>query len=134
MEEKTLETVISKGTEWRIGNTVIDLHPIRLKDWPDASKLMYLLSFESLADIAYIAGIEGLKTLIDIVARASELPEGKRDHFTVLDDITDSDFKWLRQIISAQNDINMDRLLDQVAKISGNPKNVKAPNSPLSMG
>lgn len=116
-----LENAVGKSVEFRIGNTVIDLYPIMIRDWTETSKLMYILNFESLADIAYVGALDSLKQLIMIAARSGEI--SNTDHFSVLELMTNEDYKWLRNILSAQNDIDMDRLLDKVSKISGKPKN-----------
>lgn len=128
MSDIPVAAAVGKGDEWRIKNTVIDLYPIRLKDWPDASKLLFLLNFDSLADIAYTQSTDALVALIHIAARYEELET--KTQFEAIQDMTDTDYKWLRNLLSAQNDIDMDRLADKIAKISGDRKNAEAPSSP----
>lgn len=131
MSDTSVDAAVGKGAEWRIKSTVIDLYPIRLKDWPDASKLLYLLNFDSLADIAYMGLTDSLVTLLHIAARYDELES--KDQFEVLQDMTDADYKWARNLLSAQNDIDMDRLMEKISKISGDRKNAVAPSSPSPM-
>lgn len=127
MSDTSVDAAVGKGAEWRIKNTVIDLYPIRLKDWPDASKLLYLLSFDSLADIAYTGSTDSLVTLIHIAARYDE--QESKTQFDALADLVDWDYKGFRNIISSQNDIDMERLLNQISKLSGERKNAEAPSS-----
>lgn len=122
MSENTIENATGGSQELRIGNIVIDLYPIRLRDWIEASKLLYILNWDSLADVAYVGGLDILKDLVRVAARASE--KSDNSNLEALESMTDKDFKWLKQIMSAQNDIDMERLLDKVSKISGKPKNV----------
>lgn len=114
------------GILYRIGNRCIDLYPIRIRDWTDASKLIYVLSFESLADVAYLKALETLVDLVKIAARAETLPD--QSVFEMLDDMTDQDYKNLKQILTKQNDIDMKRVMNDVSRITGR-KNLATPTS-----
>jgi hypothetical protein len=120
MAQKSVKEALGQPSIIRIDNIGIELHPIRIKDWPEASKLIYLLDFESLADIAYIEGLSDLKALIQIVGRASE--KDKLD-WSIIEDMTDEVFKTFRELTISQNDIDLKRVLAKVASVAGDQKN-----------
>ena len=128
MPEDQIGKAVGASESLRIGNTVIDIYPIRLEDWPDASTLMYLLHFESLSDIGYVKKTEELEDLIRIAARAKELPN--TEHLAIIKKLIDPEYKVLLKIMKSQNDIDMDRLIASVSKVTGGrSKNVETPIS-----
>ena len=114
------------GTPFRIGYKVIDLVPIRLRDWPEASKLIFTLRFDSLADLAYLQSTDSLVKLIKVAARHEEIED--ETVFDMLNDMTDKDYKILKRIMTQQNDIDMERVLKDVSRITGR-KNTGTPTS-----
>mgnify|MGYP000592364899 CR=1 FL=1 len=127
MAEKSLENSLARPRALRIGNAVVDIYPIRIKDWPEASKVIYILDFESLADIAYLQGIDSLRTLALIAARSEE--SERTDLVELIDSITNDEYRELRATLMEQNDIDMERLHSKLAKLTGNQKNAQTPLS-----
>lgn len=126
-EESLAQTVATDtGVPFRVGNRVLDLYPIRLRDWPTASKLIYLLRFTSLADIAYLQSFDTLKNLFRVAARIENIDD---DRLSLLEDMTDKEYKIARSVMTKQNDIDMDRVMKDVSRITGR-KNIGTPTSP----
>lgn len=114
------------GVPLRVGNRVIDLYPIRLRDWPEASKLIYILRFPSLADIAYLQSFETLKNMFKVAARLDDVND---ERLGLLEDLTDKEYKVARSIMTKQNDIDMERVMKDVSRLTGR-KNIVTPTSP----
>lgn len=126
-KDERLEKSLGLPQTFRIKNTVFDLYPIRLIDWSDAQKLMFLLHFESLAEIAFVERLDDLRLLVRIVARANDLED--TSHLETIEQMTQVDYAEFRKIVMEQNDIDLERLKNTIASISGRPKNAGTPAS-----
>lgn len=126
--EANLEQMVATdtGVAFRVGNRVIDLYPIRLRDWPEASKLIYILRFTSLADIAYLQSFDSLKQLFKVAARLDDVND---ERLNLLNDMTDKEYKIARSVMTQQNDIDMERVMKDVSRLTGGRKNIVTPTS-----
>lgn len=127
-DEDTLAQSVATdtGVAFRVGNRVLDLYPIRLRDWPAASKLIYILRFTSLADIAYLQSFDTLKNMFRVAARIDDIND---ERLALLEEMTDKEYKIARSVMTKQNDIDMDRVTKEVSRLTGR-KNIGTPTSP----
>ena len=104
----------------RLADRVIDVYPVRLKDWPDFAPVLFALEMENLHEVHFFGdGPIAFHKALQIVLRLEEIPE-------IVIEITQAEFKRLRDLVIQQNELDFTRLHKKVEAYSGkgDPKNV----------
>lgn len=116
----------SKAVPLRIGDKVADIHPIRLRDWPEFAPVLFALEMENLHEVhSFIDGPGALFTALKLLCRKEELPD-------TFDDMTQSEYHSLREIIIKQNELDFDKLHKKIEEIDKAVKEkVKKAQPPL---
>ncbi len=100
---------------FRVGNKVVDIYPVRLKDWPEFVPALFAFEMENLHEIHYFSDLaEAFFSGLRIVTRTSS----EQALSDIFDDIEQSHYSELRKLIIQQNDLNFERLREKINNIS----------------
>lgn len=103
-EMERVNTMLGVEHPFRIGDSIIDLYPVKLRDWEKFSETLAALELETLYQVySYKDAIDKFIECIKIVGRRADVPD-------CLYDIDDKQYEELRRIIIEQNNLDFDFL------------------------
>jgi tryptophan 2,3-dioxygenase len=102
-EMENVSKFLGKPTDFRVLDKIIDLYPVKLRNWPEFSEVLFVLKLESLQEIyQYIDAPQALEKVFKIVTRMDLLHD-------LYYDMTEADYQTFREKVINQNGLNFDK-------------------------
>lgn len=103
-EMERVNTMLGVEHPYRIGDSIIDLYPVKLRDWEKFSETLAALELETLYQVySYKDAIDKFIECIKIAGRREDVPD-------CLYEIDEKQYEEIRQIIIDQNNLDFDFL------------------------